>query len=76
MLTSRKIISVKFFSQLAGISFVSTQIEKSFGYQIHPGTILFKIQFLLKHTASAQLVSVGYVVISLPSFYFLSIMQK
>ena len=42
MLTSRKIVSVKSFSQSGEISFVKAQIKKPFGDQICPATILFQ----------------------------------
>lgn len=48
VLTSRKVASVKSFSQPGGISFVKPQIKKFFGDQIRPATILFQDSVSLK----------------------------
>ena len=52
MLTSRKIVSVKSFSQTGGVSFGKGQIKKSLGDQVCPATI-FRIQSLLIYTVTA-----------------------
>ena len=48
MLTSRKTVYVKYFSQPGEISFVKAEIKKSFGGQIRPATILFQDSVSLK----------------------------
>ena len=48
MLTSRKIVSIKSFSQSGEISFVKAQIKKPFGDQIRFATILFQDSITFK----------------------------
>ena len=60
MLTSRKIVSVKSFTQPGGILF-----ENPLAIRFVLPPSYFKIQFFLKHTVSVQLLSMGYVAIPL-----------
>ena len=61
MLTSAKIVSVKSLSQPSAILFVKAQIKNPLVIKFVLPPSCHKFQSLLKHTSSAQLVSVRYI---------------
>ena len=70
MLTSRKIVSIKSFINMLELHLCKHKSKNLLVIKLVLLLSYFKVQYLLKHNVNAQVVSVAYVSIPFPHFYF------